>query len=50
MSNVVSLTKEQILPLLNQHLKNHPEYFDGMSFDDLDVVNGVFVPKAHFFS
>ncbi|MPS41763.1 DUF2498 family protein [Vibrio sp. VGrn 2] len=49
MSNVVSLTKEQILPLLNQHLKNHPEYFDGMSFDDLDVVNGVFVPKAHFF-
>lgn len=49
MSNLTGLTKEQILPLLNLQLKNHPEYFDGISFDDLEVVNGVFVPKAHFF-
>ncbi|CAK4070807.1 DUF2498 family protein [Vibrio sp. 16] len=49
MSNVVGVTKEQVLPLLNLHLKNHPEYFDGMSFDDLEVVNGNFVPRAHLF-
>ncbi|OOF21766.1 hypothetical protein BZJ19_15780 [Salinivibrio proteolyticus] len=43
------LNKEQLLNLLNLHLKKHPDFVDGMSFDDISVLpNGTYDVRANF--
>ena len=49
MTKLTNATKEQKLALLNLHLKNHPDFIEGMRFDDLTIENGIYVPRAHFF-
>jgi hypothetical protein len=49
MTELTNTTKEQTLKLLNLHLKNHPDFIEGMHFDDLSIENGRYLPKAHFF-
>ncbi|WP_038866486.1 DUF2498 family protein [Vibrio jasicida] len=49
MTNVVTATNEQILGLLNLHLKNHPEFITGMSFDEVSFDSGRMEVRAHFF-
>lgn len=47
--NNYQLTKEQLLNLLNLHLKQHPDFVDGMSFDDIRVLpNGAYDVSANF--
>ncbi|MEZ7205333.1 MULTISPECIES: hypothetical protein [unclassified Pseudoalteromonas] len=47
--NNYQLTTEQLLNLLNLHLKQHPDFVEGMSFDDLSVLsNGTYDVRANF--
>ena len=47
--NNYQLTKEQLLNLLNAHLKEHPDFVDGMSFDGINTLpNGAYDVRANF--
>lgn len=44
-----SQEKEVLLAKLNAHLRNHPEFVEGMSFDDIKALpNGTFLVKNNF--
>jgi hypothetical protein len=43
------LTKERLLNILNQNLKQHPDFVDDMSFDDIRILpNGAYDVRANF--
>ncbi|HAS8556442.1 TPA: hypothetical protein I7776_20685 [Vibrio vulnificus] len=47
--NLVNAPKHILLDLLNLHLKNHPDYKDGMSFDDITLSpNNTFDIQCNF--
>lgn len=47
--NLVHAPKESLLALLNLHLKNHPHYVEGMSFDDITLLpNNTFDIQCNF--
>lgn len=48
MSNL-DVTKEQLLSLINSHLRNHADFVEGMSFDDITLLpNGKFKVYGNF--
>ncbi|MGL0957665.1 hypothetical protein ACSTEP_21935 [Vibrio vulnificus] len=47
--NLLNAPKQSILDLFNLHIKNHPDYVEGMFFEDITLLpNNTFKLKGNF--
>ena len=47
--SVRTITDTQLLKVLNTYLNNQPDFIEGMSFDEIKIVNGLYQVRTHHF-